>query len=233
MKHLIATVLLSIILIPSLFSQNHSSAALTIDFESRPHEYSEMIFGYFIEHFHRQIYGGIYEPGSKLSDEQGFRKDVVDALRELKVPVVRYPGGCFVSTYHWKKGVGENRIPVYDKSWHVEDPNTFGTDEYIAWCKKIGAEPYICTNAGTGTPEEMSDWLEYCNLNVGEYGRMRIANGYPEPHKVKYWSIGNENYGSWELGAKTADEWSYLVRESAKLMLSVDQDIAFCSSTGR
>lgn len=208
-----------------MFSQNHSSAALTIDFESRPHEYSEMIFGYFIEHFHRQIYGGIYEPGSKLSDEQGFRKDVVDALRELKVPVVRYPGGCFVSTYHWKKGVGENRIPVYDKSWHVEDPNTFGTDEYIAWCKKIGAEPYICTNAGTGTPEEMSDWLEYCNLNVGEYGRMRIANGYPEPHKVKYWSIGNENYGSWELGAKTVDEWSYLVRESAKLMLSVDQDI--------
>lgn len=211
-------------IIQNSFSQNNTSS-LTIDFESNPHKYSKMIFGQFIEHFHRQIYGGIYEPGSKLSDEEGFRKDVIEALRELKVPVVRYPGGCFVSTYHWEKGVGKNRTPFYDKSWHVEDPNTFGTDEYIAWCRKIGAEPYICTNAGTGTPEEMSNWLEYCNLNIGEYGRKRIENGYPEPHNVKYWSIGNENYGPWELGAKTVDEWGYLVRESAKLMLSVDQNI--------
>ncbi|MGK9118272.1 alpha-L-arabinofuranosidase C-terminal domain-containing protein [Olivibacter jilunii] len=141
------------------------------------------------------------------------------------MPVVRWPGGCFVSSYHWLDGTGKHRTPVYDKAWHVEDPNTFGTDEYIAWCRKIGAEPFICTNAGTGTPEEMSDWVEYCNLNIGKYGRMRVANGHPEAHNVKYWSIGNENYGPWELGAKTVDEWGYLVRESAKLMLSVDQSI--------
>lgn len=207
------------------FSQKRFYSDLSVDFAATPHKYSEMIFGQFIEHFHRQIYGGIYEPDSELSDEQGFRKDVIQALKELKVPVVRWPGGCFVSSYHWLKGVGDNRVPVYDKAWHVEDPNTFGTDEFIMWCKKIGAEPFICTNAGTGTPEEMSDWIEYCNLNVGEYGRMRIANGFPESYNVKYWSIGNENYGSWELGAKTVDEWGYFVRESAKLMLSVDQSI--------
>jgi alpha-N-arabinofuranosidase len=225
MKKVLTLIFLCLGMSCNSYAQSALKVELSVDLSSEPLEYNQMIFGQFLEHFHRQIYGGIYEPGSKLSDEQGFRKDVIDALRELKVPVVRYPGGCFVSTYHWKKGVGKNRIPVYDKSWHVEDPNTFGTDEFIAWCRKIGAEPFICTNAGTGTPEEMSDWVEYCNLNIGEYGRMRIANGYPEPYNVKYWSIGNENYGAWELGAKTVDEWGYLVRESAKLMLSVDQSI--------
>lgn len=225
MKKIFQSLLLIIAITCSSYSQDSNNATLLIDVNAQPHQYSKMIFGQFIEHFHRQIYGGIYEPGSKLSDEEGFRKDVIEALRELKVPVVRYPGGCFVSTYHWQKGVGKQRTPFYDKSWHVEDPNTFGTDEYVSWCKKIGAEPYICTNAGTGTPEEMSDWLEYCNLSIGEFGRMRIENGYKSPHNIKYWSIGNENYGFWELGAKTVDEWGYLVRESAKLMLSVDQNV--------
>lgn len=206
------------------FSQpQFGHASLNILKDSVPKVYDRMIFGQFIEHFHRQIYGGIFEPGSKLSDEQGFRMDVIEALLELKVPVVRWPGGCFVSSYHWLDGVGPIRTPVYDKAWHVEDPNTFGTDEFIAWCRKIGAEPFICTNAGTGTPEEMSDWVEYCNLrDMGKYARMRITNGHTEPYNVKYWSIGNENYGSWELGAKTVDEWGYFVRESAKLMYNVD-----------
>lgn len=203
--------------------QQFGHASLNILKDSVPKVYDRMIFGQFIEHFHRQIYGGIFEPGSKLSDEQGFRMDVIEALIELKVPVVRWPGGCFVSSYHWLDGVGPVRTPVYDKAWHVEDPNTFGTDEFIAWCRKIGAEPFICTNAGTGTPEEMSDWVEYCNLrDMGKYARMRINNGHTEPYNVKYWSIGNENYGSWELGAKTVDEWGYFVRESAKLMFNVD-----------
>lgn len=225
MRKQLLTSMLFFVFIQAVLAQKKPQAELSINLNSAPQEYSKMIFGQFIEHFHRQIYGGIYDPGSNLSDEQGFRKDVIQALRDLKVPVVRWPGGCFVSTYHWLKGVGKNRIPFYDKSWHVEDPNTFGTDEYIAWCRKIGAEPFICTNAGTGTPEEMSDWLEYCNLNIGEYGRMRIANGQEKSHNVKYWSIGNENYGAWELGAKTVDEWGYLVRESAKLMLGTDQSI--------
>lgn len=187
-------------------------------------KYNEMIFGQFIEHFHTQVYGGIYDPGSPLSDEDGFRKDVIEALKEIKTPIVRWPGGCFVSTYHWLDGVGRERTPVYDKSWQVEDPNTFGTDEYVKWCRKVGTEPYICTNAGTGTPEEMSDWVEYCNLTIGKYGRMRMANGHEKPYGVKYWSVGNENYGDWELGAKTVKDWGPLVCESAKLIRSVTRD---------
>ncbi|MCR4613265.1 MAG: hypothetical protein K5778_04610 [Bacteroidaceae bacterium] len=187
-------------------------------------KYNPMIFGQFIEHFDNQIYGGIYDPGSPLSDEDGFRTDVIEALRAIKTPIVRWPGGCFVSTYHWLDGVGPERQPVFDKTWSVEDPNTFGTDEYIKWCRKVGCEPYICTNAGTGTPEEMSDWVEYCNLNVGKWGRLRARNGHPEPYNVKYWSVGNENWGAHELGARTVQEWGPLVRESAKLMRSVTKD---------
>lgn len=186
---------------------------------------SPMLYGHFIEHFHRQIYDGIFDPSSPLSDEDGFRTDIIEAMRRIKVPVLRWPGGCFVSSYHWKDAVGPVRQPLFDKAWRVEDPNTFGTDEYIRLCAKIGCEPYICTNAGTGTPEEMSDWVEYCNLeNEGRYAKQRIANGYEKPYKVKYWSIGNENYGHWEIGAKSADEWGRLVRESAKMMRHVDPE---------
>ncbi|NLU95548.1 alpha-L-arabinofuranosidase C-terminal domain-containing protein [Chitinophaga sp. Ak27] len=225
-QYLVSLILFYLVLTSlPVFAQKKLHAELRIDKNGGMEAYSRMIFGQFIEHFHRQVYGGIFEPGSKLSDDQGFRKDVIQALRELKVPVVRWPGGCFVSSYHWLDGVGKNRIPAYDKAWHVEDPNTFGTDEYIAWCRKINAEPFICTNAGTGTPEEMSDWIEYCNLNIGKFGRMRIANGHLEPYNVKYWSIGNENYGFWEMGAKTVDEWGYFVREAAKLMFNVDHSI--------
>ena len=185
-----------------------------------------MIYGHFIEHFHRQIYGGVYDPGNPLSDEDGLRTDVLEAMRRIHLPVLRWPGGCFVSSYHWKDAVGEKRIPSYDKAWRVEEPNTFGTDEYVAMCRKAGCEPYICTNAGTGTAEEMSDWVEYCNLeSEGQYAKWRIANGHREPHKVKYWSIGNENYGFWEIGAKSTDEWGRLVAESAKMIKHVDPTV--------
>lgn len=185
-----------------------------------------MIYGQFIEHFHRQIYGGVYDPKHPLADEDGFRTDVLEAMRKIKVPVMRWPGGCFVSAYHWKEGVGKNRTPMFDKAWRVEEPNSFGTDEYIKLCRKIGCEPYICTNAGTGTAEEMSDWVEYCNLkDCGKYTYWRKENGFEEPHNVKYWSIGNENYGSWEIGAKTSSEWGRLVTESAKMMKRTDPSI--------
>ncbi len=194
-------------------------------------EKSPMIFGHFLEHFHRQIYSGVYDPGNPLSDEEGMRTDVIEALRKIKTPIIRWPGGCFVSTYNWKKGVGKNRAAVFDKSWRVEDTNEFGTDEFISFCKKTGCEPYICTNAGTGTIEEMSDWVEYCNLeNEGEYAKARIGNGHKEPYSVKYWSIGNENYGSWELGAKSAPEWGRLTVEAAKLMKHVDPSIELSSA---
>ena len=185
-----------------------------------------MIYGHFIEHFHRQIYGGVYDPGNPLSDEDGFRTDVLEAMRKIKVPVLRWPGGCFVSSYHWKNAVGSNRKPMFDKAWRVEDPNTFGTDEYIKLCRKIGCQPYICTNAGTGTAEEMSDWVEYCNLETeGKYAKWRIENGHAQPYHVKYWSIGNENYGSWEIGAKSSEEWWRLVKESAKMIRHVSPEV--------
>ena len=202
------------------------NGTVRIDPLRRIHPYSQMLFGQFLEHFHRQVYGGVFEPGSPLADDRGFRLDVIEALRELKVPVVRWPGGCFVSAYHWKDGVGPTRRSVYDKAWRVEEPNTFGTDEFIEWCRRIGAEPYICTNAGSGTPEEMSDWVEYCNLeSQGHWAKLRQDNGYTNPHQVPYWSIGNENYGDWEMGAKTAEEWGPFVAESAKMMKHVDPSI--------
>ena len=187
---------------------------------------SPMIYGHFAEHFHRQIYGGIYDPTSRFADEDGFRTDVLAAMQNIKVPILRWPGGCFVSSYHWKKAVGKERVADFNKAWRIEEPNTFGTDEYVKLCRKIGCEPYICTNAGTGTAEEMSDWVEYCNLkNEGEFAKWRIANGYSEPHHVKYWSIGNENWGRHEIGAKDAHEWGRLVEESAKMMIRVDPTI--------
>lgn len=115
-----------------------------------------MLYGHFLEHFDRQIYGGVYMPGHPLSDGDGFRRDVLDALRDIRTPVIRWPGGCFVSAYHWKDGVGPNRTPSFDKAWRVEESNAFGTDEFALLCRKLGCEPYICTNAGTGGSEEMS-----------------------------------------------------------------------------
>ncbi|MBQ6118919.1 MAG: alpha-N-arabinofuranosidase [Clostridia bacterium] len=185
-----------------------------------------LLYGHFLEHFHRQIYGGVFDPASPFADEDGFRADVVEALRRIRTPIIRWPGGCYVSAYDWKRGVGKNRIPTYDKAWRVEESNRFGTDEFIKLCRKIGCEPYLCTNAGTGTAEDMSDWVEYCNLReMGRWAKQRIANGSPAPHDVRYWSIGNENWGGHEIGAKAAEEWGRLVREAAKMMVRVDPSV--------
>ena len=114
----------------------------------------------------------------------------------------------------------------------MEEPHRFGTDEFVNLCRKIGCEPYICTNAGTGSAEEMSDWVEYCNLrDMGRWAKARIDNGYPEPHRVRYWSIGNENWGGHEIGAKDAEEWGRLVRESAKMMVRVDPTIELSAAS--
>lgn len=192
----------------------------------------EKIYGHFLEHFHRQIYGGIYDPESPLSDENGFRKDVMEALKNISPSVLRWPGGCFVSAYHWKDGVGLHREPAFDKAWRVEDDNSFGTDEYMDFCRKINVEPYICTNAGSGTPEEMSDWVEYCNLkNQGKWAKYRIQNGHSEPYDIKYWSIGNENYLEGEIGPKSVQEWGQYVKVSAKMMKRVDPKIQLLAAS--
>ena len=205
-------------------------ATVTIDTGAHAIPYSRMIFGGFIEHFDGQVYGGLFEPGSPLSDDRGFRKDVVAAMKELKVSVVRWPGGCFASGYHWKDGVGANRKPTPDPVWGVTDPNTFGTDEFVEWCRLIGSEPYICTNAGNGTPQEMKEWVEYCNGTEGQYAKMRAAGGHAKPLNVRYWSIGNENWGGHEIGARTPKEWGPLVNQSAELMLAADPKLTLLAA---
>lgn len=205
---------------------------LKVSADRKISDISPMIYGQFMEHFHKQIYDGIYNPKHPLSDEDGFRTDVLEALKKIKTPIIRWPGGCFASAYHWKNAVGQERVPMFDKAWRVEDTNHFGTDEYMKLCRKLNCEPYICTNAGTGTSREMSDWVEYCNLDEeGFYAKWRISNGYKNPHKVKYWSIGNENYGDWEIGAKTAAEWGRFVCESAKMMKRVDPAIELSAAS--
>jgi alpha-N-arabinofuranosidase len=189
-----------------------------------------MLFGGFIEHFHRQIYGGLFEPGSPLSDANGFRRDVIEAMKELKLSVLRWPGGCFASGYRWRDGVGKERRPTEDKVWGVEDPNTFGTDEFVAWCRLVGCEPYICTNAGDGTLEEMRDWVAYCNATEGVYAGLRAAQRRPEPSNVRFWSIGNENWGGHEIGARTPQAWGPMVRKAAEMMRAVDPDLKLAAA---
>jgi len=202
---------------------------------SKEHAFSNvnpMLYGHFLEHFHRQIYGGVYDPSSRFADEDGFRTDVIEAIKRIQTPIIRWPGGCYVSAYDWHAGVGKNRIPTFDKAWRVEESHAFGTDEFVKMCRKIGCEPYICTNAGTGSAEDMSSWVEYCNLkSMGKFAKDRIENGFLEPHNVKYWSIGNENWGGHEIGAKDSEEWGRLVRESAKMMLRVDPTLELSAAS--
>jgi len=216
---------LALALNPAAAAEKPLNAAVSIDPAAPVVAYDRMLFGGFLEHFHRQVYGGVFEPGSPLADARGFRKDVIEAVKELRMPIVRWPGGCFVSAYHWKDGIGKDRQPSWDKAWGVEESNAFGTDEFVEWCRLVGTEPYICGNAGTGTPEEMSDWVEYCNQTKGRWAKLRAENGHPEPFNVRYWSVGNENWGVHEIGAKTIQEWGLFVRETAKMMRRVDPPI--------
>lgn len=203
-----------------------ASAAVSITGFAPTTPIARGVYGGFVEHFHRLVHGGIFDPGSPLSDSTGFRLDVAEAVRELDVPVVRWPGGCFVSAYHWLDGVGPERRSAFDLAWQVDEPNTFGTAEFVAWCDLVGTQPYLCTNAGTGTPEEMAAWLEYCNsASAGRWASLRRSHGRDEPFGVPYWSIGNENYGAWEIGAKTAQDWARFVAESAKMMRRVDPSV--------
>jgi len=190
-------------------------AIVTINTDTPSVVYNRMIFGGFVEHFSKQVYGGIFEPGSPLADEKGFRLDVIEALKELKVPVIRWPGGCFVDSYHWLKGVGKDRQPYDDVRWGVIEPNTFGTDEFVDFCRRLGAEPYICHN-GLADVQEMANWVEYCNATKGTFADMRKANGHPEPYHVKIWSVGNERGGKAYIDR---------VRDGARAMRQVDPTI--------
>lgn len=160
--------------------QPPSIQAVVINTDAASKPYSPMIFGGFLEHFGRQVYGGVYEPGSPLADKQGFRTDVIEALKELKVPVIRWPGGCFVDRYHWQKGVGKNRQPYGDPRWGVIESNTFGTHEFVELCRRLGAEPYICHNSFSSV-QEMVDWVAYCNATEGKFAGLRRQTATPSP----------------------------------------------------
>jgi len=186
------------------------------------------IYGGFIEHLGRCIYGGIYEPGSPLADGQGFRRDVLEAMRQLRLPVLRWPGGNFVSGYHWLDGVGppEERPRRWDLAWRKEESNLFGTGEFIAYCRALGAEPYLCANLGSGTLDEAAGWVEYCNATTNtHYANLRRRHGSPEPYGVRYWGLGNEVFGFWQVGYKTAAQYAEQAREYGKAMKWVDPSI--------
>lgn len=147
------------------------NARIKVDIERQKGEIDRNIYGNFVEHLGRCIYGGLYEPGSPLSDEKGYRRDVLEATRALRTSLVRWPGGNFVSGYHWEDGIGPQagRPTRIDLAWGFRESNAFGTDEFVEWCRRAAAEPYFCVNLGTGTMDEARNWVEYCNVEKGTY----------------------------------------------------------------
>lgn len=203
-------------------------ATMRVDVERTVATIDPNLYGNFAEHLGRCIYGGIYEPGSPLSDERGYRKDVAEMARRLRVTNLRWPGGNFVSGYHWLDGVGsrENRPHRHDLAWHAIETNQFGTDEFLEYCRLIGTEPYICLNLGTGTIDEAAGWLAYCNCDDSTYyAELRRKNGRAAPYKVAYWGLGNELYGDWQTGHKTAEEYARAAEETAKVLRWTDPSI--------
>ena len=191
-------------------------------------EVDERLFGSFVEHMGRCVYGGIYEPGHPTADEDGFRGDVLDIVREMGVTVVRYPGGNFVSAYDWEDGVGprERRPRRLELAWHSIEPNTVGTHEFMAWADRVGARPMLAVNLGTRGVGAARDFIEYCNAPVGSrYADRRAENGRPEPFGVSLWCLGNEMDGPWQLGQKDAVEYGKLAAEAGKAMRLVDPSV--------
>jgi alpha-N-arabinofuranosidase len=193
------------------------------------------IFGGFLEHWGRAIYQGVYQPDSAHADQDGFRKDVLGALREMRMTAMRYPGGNFASGYHWLDGVGPraSRPTVRELAWQSIEPNQVGTDEYMKLARKMDWVPMLTVNLGTGTPEEARNWVEYCNCPTGtRYAAMRAANGSPAPYDIKLWCLGNEMDGPWQLGHVPADQYAIRAQQAAKLMKDADPtlELVACGS---
>jgi alpha-N-arabinofuranosidase len=200
-------------------------------------EVSPNIFGGFAEHMGRCIYGGLYDPDSPRADAKGFRTDVIAALREIKTPVLRYPGGNFINTWDWQDGVGpKNERPHRrELAWNSIETNQFGTNEFVDFCRALGTEPMLGVNLGTRTLADVSNYVEYCNAPLGtKFADLRAAHGYREPHKIKYWCVGNEMDGPWQIGQMTAGQYAWTGRECAKLMKRIDPAVKtiLCGSSG-
>ncbi len=202
------------------------SAKMILDRAYQIGKIDPRMYGSFIEHLGRAVYGGIYEPGHPSADEQGFRRDVLEKVRALNVPVVRYPGGNFVSGFNWEDSVGPNRPSRLDLAWFTTETNEVGMHEFCDWCKKANTSPMYSINLGTRGPESARDVVEYANHPGGsKFSDMRIANGRKEPLDIRLWCLGNEMDGPWQMGRKTAYEYGRVANESAKMMKWVDPSI--------
>lgn len=212
-------------------------AKIGIDLDRRLGTVDRRIFGNFIEHLGRCIYGGVFEEGSPQSDARGFRRDVLDAVRRLRVPILRWPGGNFVSGYHWLDGVGprEDRPRRMELAWFAEESNRFGADEFLQYCRALDTEPYICVNMGSGTMDEAQAWVEYANsAGTTHWANLRRKYGQNEPYGVKYWGLGNEMYGGWQIGALDAENYVKKARSFAMVMKRTDPNIVLvgCGQNG-
>jgi alpha-N-arabinofuranosidase len=206
---------------------------IRIDPERTISDIDPNIFGGFAEHLGRCIYGGVYEPDSPHADENGLRTDVLAALKRLRLPVIRYPGGNFASGYRWKDGIGpvEDRPARMDLAWESVESNRFGTNEFVTFCRKLDSEPYLVVNCGDGDMREARDWVEYCNgTRDTDLVKLRRNHGFEQPHRVKYWGIGNEVDGPWQTGFKTPQEYARAYTEFAKVMKWTDPDIKLIAS---
>ena len=203
-------------------------AKIILDKDYRVSRVDERLFGSFIEHLGRAVYGGIYEPGHPLADDLGFRTDVIEAVKKLGVPIVRYPGGNFVSGFHWEDSVGPvaSRPKRLDLAWFTTETNEVGLHEFARWADRAGAEMMYAINLGTRGPEQARDIVEYANhRGSSKFSDLRIANGKKDPFNIKVWCLGNEMDGPWQMGRKTAGEYGHIANEAAKMMKWVDPSI--------
>lgn len=214
------------------------TSKMLIDKDFQIAEVDPRVYGSFIEHLGRAVYGGIYDPGHPTADAQGFRQDAIEAIKALNVPIVRYPGGNFVSGYNWEDGVGPvaERKRRLELAWWTIETNAVGTNEFADWAKLVGTEVMMAVNLGTRGIDAARNLVEYCNHPSGTYwSDLRISHGYKDPHKFKTWCLGNEMDGPWQIGAMTAHEYGRIANETAKAMKWVDPEIELvaCGSSSR
>ena len=207
-------------------------ARIVVDRDFKIAEVDPRIYGSFVEQLGRAVYDGLYQPGNPLSDEEGFRKDVIEMVRELNVPVIRYPGGNFVSGYRWEDGIGPlaDRPKRLDLAWKSIETNEVGIHEFANWTKKAGADLMMAVNLGTRGIEEACALLEYCNHPGGTaLSDLRSRHGRKEPFDIKMWCLGNEMDGDWQIGHKTMEEYGRLAAETARAMKMIDPSIELVS----
>ncbi len=197
------------------------SSTITIKTDQGKYQINKNVYGHFVEHLGRCIYDGIYiGDSSYVPNRDGVRNDIIEALVDLKVPVIRWPGGCFADTYHWKDGIGDKsqRPKMVNQWWGgITEDNSFGTHDFLNFCEAINAAPYLAGNVGSGEVKELSDWVQYVNHSEGSpMAGLRIENGQQDPWKVKYWGVGNEMWGCG--GNMTPDYYANLYRQYSTFM---------------